>query len=72
MFTHRSSRLLRTQWQLYSGLRHVAAQRGPVWRQARHFHASGNLQVVKPVLLADIGEGKRRVSRQKYVPEFLC
>ncbi len=27
-------------------------------RWARDFHASRNLQVVKPVLLADIGEGK--------------
>ncbi|OTB18390.1 hypothetical protein K445DRAFT_73471 [Daldinia sp. EC12] len=56
MFLHRSSRAIRHQWRLCRSL-----NRNPESQVRatliRGFHASRNLQVVKPVLLADIGEG---------------
>ncbi|KAI0135513.1 2-oxoacid dehydrogenases acyltransferase-domain-containing protein [Daldinia grandis] len=56
MFLHRSSRAIRHQWRLCRGLNHTPEFQ---IRAAliRGFHASRNLQAVKPVLLADIGEG---------------
>ncbi|KAJ9142156.1 Dihydrolipoamide acetyltransferase component of pyruvate dehydrogenase complex [Pleurostoma richardsiae] len=60
MFLSRSSRVLRRQRQLYNGLSRVAAgaaASGHRYPAGRGFHSSQNLRVVKPVLLADIGEG---------------
>ncbi|KAK6954410.1 hypothetical protein Daesc_004377 [Daldinia eschscholtzii] len=56
MFLHRSSRAIRHQWRLCRSLNRNPE---PQVRATliRGFHASRNLQVVKPVLLADIGEG---------------
>jgi 2-oxoisovalerate dehydrogenase E2 component (dihydrolipoyl transacylase) len=60
MFWNHSSRAVRQQWRLYRGLgrRAAAAPLSPLTpSMARAFHASRPLLVVKPVLLADIGEG---------------
>ncbi|KAK3934783.1 Lipoamide acyltransferase [Diplogelasinospora grovesii] len=65
MFLQRSSRAIRQQWRLYNGLsRPLAAgsmpgstDRSRPPANGRGFHATRRLQVVKPVLLADIGEG---------------
>lgn len=63
MLFQQSSRAARLQWQLHGrrlGQRVAAsfpflhAHHGP----ARAFHGSRSLMAVKPVLLADIGEGK--------------
>jgi 2-oxoisovalerate dehydrogenase E2 component (dihydrolipoyl transacylase) len=60
MFWQQSSRALRRQWRICNGIRHgvVKAQHctfSP--HPARCFHAARSLLAVKPVLLADIGEG---------------
>ncbi|KAI0140978.1 2-oxoacid dehydrogenases acyltransferase-domain-containing protein [Hypoxylon sp. NC0597] len=56
MFLQRSSRALQRQWRLYRGLNRTTEIQV---RSAliRGFQSTRNLQVVKPVLLADIGEG---------------
>ncbi|KAI0594469.1 2-oxoacid dehydrogenases acyltransferase-domain-containing protein [Biscogniauxia sp. FL1348] len=59
MFLQRSSRVIRRQWRLYQGLSRTAADfrsRG-AYAAPRNFHTTRTMQVVKPVLLADIGEG---------------
>ncbi|KAF3056341.1 Lipoamide acyltransferase component of branched-chain alpha-keto acid dehydrogenase complex, mitochondrial [Daldinia childiae] len=56
MFLHRSSRAIRHQWRLCRGLNRTPESQVRA-ALIRGFHASRNLQVVKPVLLADIGEG---------------
>ncbi|KAK4158148.1 2-oxoacid dehydrogenases acyltransferase-domain-containing protein [Chaetomidium leptoderma] len=61
MFWSHSSRAVRQQWRVYRGLGRRAA--GPSLplplspSMARAFHAARPLLAVKPVLLADIGEG---------------
>lgn len=60
MFGLQSSLAVRAQWQVCKGVGRAAAW-GVSRRRyypARAFHASRTLQVVKPVLLADIGEGE--------------
>ncbi|KAK3394639.1 2-oxoacid dehydrogenases acyltransferase-domain-containing protein [Podospora didyma] len=61
MFLHHSSRAARQQqWRLYSGrLGRLATAccPPPASAASRAFHDSKSLRVVKPVLLADIGEG---------------
>jgi 2-oxoisovalerate dehydrogenase E2 component (dihydrolipoyl transacylase) len=60
MFWNHSSRAVRQQWRLYRGLgrRAAGAPLSPLTpSMARAFHASRPLLAVKPVLLADIGEG---------------
>ncbi|GAB1311276.1 2-oxoacid dehydrogenase acyltransferase [Madurella fahalii] len=60
MFWNQSSRAVRQQWRLYRGLyRHArGACLAPLSAPAvRAFHATRDLRIVKPVLLADIGEG---------------
>ncbi|KAI0008035.1 2-oxoacid dehydrogenases acyltransferase-domain-containing protein [Xylariaceae sp. FL0662B] len=58
MFLQRSSRIIRRQWQLYQGLNRVADSRvRGAYAASRGFHSTTSMQVVKPVLLADIGEG---------------
>ncbi|KAB5580612.1 2-oxoacid dehydrogenases acyltransferase-domain-containing protein [Coniochaeta sp. 2T2.1] len=61
MFLQQTSRALRRQGALAKGLRLVAASTAARRRQnapsCRGFHATRNLKVVKPYLLADIGEG---------------
>ncbi|KAI5866844.1 2-oxoacid dehydrogenases acyltransferase-domain-containing protein [Durotheca rogersii] len=54
MFLQRTARVVRRSSQP-QGLARIAQPRAPLYRRA--FHATGTLQVVKPVLLADIGEG---------------
>ncbi|KAI1105221.1 2-oxoacid dehydrogenases acyltransferase-domain-containing protein [Jackrogersella minutella] len=56
MFLQRSSRALQRQWRLYRGLNRTAESQVRA-ALIRSFHLTRNLQVVKPVLLADIGEG---------------
>ncbi|KAI1466852.1 2-oxoacid dehydrogenases acyltransferase-domain-containing protein [Daldinia caldariorum] len=56
MFLHRSSRAIRHQWRLCRSL-HRTPESQVRAALIRGFHTSRNLQVVKPVLLADIGEG---------------
>ncbi|TPX14260.1 uncharacterized protein E0L32_000654 [Thyridium curvatum] len=58
MFLSRGSRALRTQFQICKGMSRVAVAAAASGRYpARAFHMTRNLQVIKPVLLADIGEG---------------
>ncbi|KAK4201276.1 2-oxoacid dehydrogenases acyltransferase-domain-containing protein [Triangularia verruculosa] len=70
MFWNQSSRVVRQQWRLstrrLSSLGQQHRARAPTFRTplsppftlpTRHFHASRSLLAVKPVLLADIGEG---------------
>ncbi|KAI5926846.1 2-oxoacid dehydrogenases acyltransferase-domain-containing protein [Camillea tinctor] len=60
MFLQRSSRVIRRQWCLYQGLYRTATDfrsHGGVYAASRNFHTTRSMQVVKPVLLADIGEG---------------
>ncbi|KAB5536446.1 2-oxoacid dehydrogenases acyltransferase-domain-containing protein [Coniochaeta sp. 2T2.1] len=61
MFLQQTSRALRRQGPLAKGLRLVAASTAARRKQnapsSRGFHATRNLKVVKPYLLADIGEG---------------
>ena len=63
MFLQRSSRAVRRQWHLYKGL-NQALVGGAYGQQQQHqswakgFHSTRRVQVVKPVLLADIGEGR--------------
>ncbi|KAI1458988.1 2-oxoacid dehydrogenases acyltransferase-domain-containing protein [Annulohypoxylon moriforme] len=56
MFLQRSSRMFQRQWQLCRSLNRTAESQVRA-AMIRGFHSSRNLQVVKPVLLADIGEG---------------
>ncbi|KAI8965978.1 2-oxoacid dehydrogenases acyltransferase-domain-containing protein [Daldinia sp. FL1419] len=56
MFLQRSSRAIRHQWRLCRSLNRTPESQVRA-TLIRGFHASRNLQVVKPVLLADIGEG---------------
>ncbi|KAI1345135.1 2-oxoacid dehydrogenases acyltransferase-domain-containing protein [Xylariaceae sp. FL0016] len=58
MFFLRSSRVVRQQWQFYQSLSYAAdSQFRGAYNAARNFHVSRRMQVLKPVLLADIGEG---------------
>ncbi|KAI1501759.1 2-oxoacid dehydrogenases acyltransferase-domain-containing protein [Biscogniauxia marginata] len=59
MFLQRSSRVVRRQWRFYQGLSRTAAvlQARGAYAAPRNFHTTRNMQVVKPVILADIGEG---------------
>lgn len=58
-----SARALRRQWQLYHGVSRVAvgttSSFGRYTYPVRGFHSTQRLRVVKPVLLADIGEGQK-------------
>ncbi|KAI1404694.1 2-oxoacid dehydrogenases acyltransferase-domain-containing protein [Hypoxylon fuscum] len=56
MFLQRSSRVLQRQWRVCQGL-HRTAESQVRATLIRGFQTTKNLQVVKPVLLADIGEG---------------
>ncbi|KAI1208821.1 2-oxoacid dehydrogenases acyltransferase-domain-containing protein [Annulohypoxylon truncatum] len=56
MFLQRSSRLFQRQWRLGRSLSRTAESQVRA-AMIRGFHSTRNLQVVKPVLLADIGEG---------------
>lgn len=60
MFLNRASRVIRRQWRSARSLNGLPASyiRNTNIPLAL-FHASRNLQVVKPVLLADIGEGEK-------------
>ncbi|KAI0022212.1 2-oxoacid dehydrogenases acyltransferase-domain-containing protein [Xylariomycetidae sp. FL0641] len=58
MFLQRGARALRRQWRTYQGLSRLADPRlSAAYALPRGFHSTRMLQVVKPVLLADIGEG---------------
>ncbi|KAK8042020.1 Lipoamide acyltransferase component of branched-chain alpha-keto acid dehydrogenase complex [Apiospora rasikravindrae] len=62
MFLQRSSRAIRRQWHVYKGLNQAVVcgaygQRQQHLSWAKAFHSTRRMQVVKPVLLADIGEG---------------
>ncbi|KAI1447976.1 2-oxoacid dehydrogenases acyltransferase-domain-containing protein [Annulohypoxylon stygium] len=56
MFLQRSSRVFQRQWRLCRSLNHTAESQVRA-ALIRGFHSTRNLQMVKPVLLADIGEG---------------
>ncbi|KAI2629744.1 2-oxoacid dehydrogenases acyltransferase-domain-containing protein [Hypoxylon sp. NC1633] len=56
MLLQRGSRALQRQWLLHRGLNRTAESQVRT-ALIRGFHSTKNLQVVKPVLLADIGEG---------------
>ncbi|KAF7540925.1 hypothetical protein G7Z17_g12081 [Cylindrodendrum hubeiense] len=57
MFLQRGSRVLRTQWQTAKGMSQMAMTSRPPIASSRWFSESRRLMVIKPVLLADIGEG---------------
>ncbi|KAI0889969.1 2-oxoacid dehydrogenases acyltransferase-domain-containing protein [Annulohypoxylon maeteangense] len=56
MFLQRSSRVFQRQWRVCRSLNRTAECQVRA-AMIRGFHSTRNLQVVKPVLLADIGEG---------------
>ncbi|KAK1636640.1 2-oxoacid dehydrogenase acyltransferase [Colletotrichum phormii] len=57
MFLQRGSRAVRTQWHVSKSMARLAAARAAGVYPSRQFHDTRHLRVVKPVLLADIGEG---------------
>ncbi|KAH8737046.1 2-oxoacid dehydrogenase acyltransferase [Ilyonectria robusta] len=57
MFLQRGSRVLRKQWQTAKGMSQTAMTSRPAVVSPRWFSESRRLMVIKPVLLADIGEG---------------
>lgn len=59
MFLRRGSRAFRRQWQTFQGIARVADPQtlGAYYVAARDFHSTRKMGAVKPVLLADIGEG---------------
>ncbi|TDZ26795.1 Lipoamide acyltransferase component of branched-chain alpha-keto acid dehydrogenase complex [Colletotrichum orbiculare MAFF 240422] len=57
MFLQRGSRVVRTQWHVSKSMARLAAARAAGVYPSRQFHDTRHLRVVKPVLLADIGEG---------------
>ncbi|WYZ34910.1 hypothetical protein EsH8_I_001186 [Colletotrichum jinshuiense] len=58
MFLQRGSRAVRTQWHVSKSMARLAAAKAAgVHYPSRQFHDTRHLRVVKPVLLADIGEG---------------
>lgn len=57
MFLQRGSRALRSQWGTSKAVSRVAMGKSPQSGVPRWFSESRRLYVVKPVLLADIGEG---------------
>lgn len=60
MFRSQASRVVRQQWRLYRDLNRPARNAFlPLLAPAatRAFHATKDLRIVKPVVLADIGEG---------------
>ncbi|KXH60179.1 2-oxoacid dehydrogenase acyltransferase [Colletotrichum salicis] len=57
MFLQRGSRAVRTQWHVSKSMARLAAARAAGVYPSRQFHGTRHLRVVKPVLLADIGEG---------------
>lgn len=62
MFIQHGSRALRKQWHVTKGMGQMALGRRPsAINQPRWFMESRRLLAVKPVLLADIGEGKPQV-----------
>lgn len=62
MFLQQTSHALKRQGALAKGLKLVASSTAAKRRQnhpsSRGFHATRSLKVVKPYLLADIGEGE--------------
>ncbi|KAI1382179.1 2-oxoacid dehydrogenases acyltransferase-domain-containing protein [Hypoxylon crocopeplum] len=56
MFLRRSSHAIRRQWRVCQGLNRATDSQVRA-ALIQNFHSTRNLQVVKPVLLADIGEG---------------
>ncbi|KXH51093.1 2-oxoacid dehydrogenase acyltransferase [Colletotrichum nymphaeae SA-01] len=56
MFLQRGSRAVRTQWHVSKSMARLAAARAAGVYPSRQFHDTQHLRVVKPVLLADIGE----------------
>ncbi|KAK1600609.1 2-oxoacid dehydrogenase acyltransferase [Colletotrichum navitas] len=57
MFLQRGSRAVRTQWHVSKSMARLAAARAAGVYPSRQFHDTRQLRVIKPVLLADIGEG---------------
>ncbi|KAK1975074.1 2-oxoacid dehydrogenase acyltransferase [Colletotrichum cereale] len=57
MFLQRGSRAVRTQWHVSKSMARLAAARATGVYPSRQFHDTRHLRVIKPVLLADIGEG---------------
>lgn len=64
MFLQRGASAVRQQWRLYRRLK-LLSPAAPILASAvrsRGFHTTASLKVVKPVLLADIGEGMAGIS----------
>ncbi|KAH9242813.1 hypothetical protein K456DRAFT_1743884 [Colletotrichum gloeosporioides 23] len=57
MFWQRGSHVVRTQWHVSKSMARLATARAAGVYPSRRFHDTAHLRVVKPVLLADIGEG---------------
>lgn len=72
MFLNRSSRVLRRQWRYNRSLNSILSSsvyNANIPVAVGFFHSTRKLQVVKPVLLADIGEG-RIIKRLNYTQCF--
>lgn len=57
MFMQRGSRVLRTQWSASKTMGRMAMGKSPQAGLPRWFTESRRLCAIKPVILADIGEG---------------
>ncbi|KAJ0388448.1 hypothetical protein COL922a_000252 [Colletotrichum nupharicola] len=57
MFWQRGSHVMRTQWHVSKSMARLATARAAGVYPSRRFHDTAHLRVIKPVLLADIGEG---------------
>ncbi|KAK1844948.1 dihydrolipoamide branched chain transacylase e2 [Colletotrichum chrysophilum] len=57
MFWQRGSHVVRTQWHVSKSMARLATARAAGVYPSRRFHDTAHLRVIKPVLLADIGEG---------------
>lgn len=70
MFLRRGSRALRRQWRTCQGIARMgdAQMRGAYYVAARDFHSTKTMRAIKPVLLADIGEGMRPFSVVRMSP----
>lgn len=61
MFWQRGSHVVRTQWHVSKSMARLATARAAGVYPSRRFHDTAHLRVVKPVLLADIGEGTNEI-----------
>jgi 2-oxoisovalerate dehydrogenase E2 component (dihydrolipoyl transacylase) len=72
MFLQRGSRVLQKQWHVAKGMRNMAmGSRAPMMAVSpRWFSESRRLMAIKPVVLADIGEGRTAIHTSPVLSAF--